>query len=100
MGRISVSLSDLRRAVQQCEQLQQRLMQQEQKMRTIHGRLQQDWVGTSATELTSKMHSFVKGASTKLAELEAHKEELKRYIRKMEEADREDRKARRMSQLP
>ncbi|WP_433751086.1 hypothetical protein [Paenibacillus amylolyticus] len=35
MGRISVSLSDLRRAVQQCEQLQQRLVQQEQKMRTI-----------------------------------------------------------------
>lgn len=98
MGRISVSLSDLRRAVQQCEQLQQRLMQQEQKMRTIHGRLKQDWVGGSATELTSKMQSFVEGASTKLAELEAHKEELKRYIRKMEEADREDRRARRMSQ--
>ncbi|MCM3134092.1 WXG100 family type VII secretion target [Paenibacillus polysaccharolyticus] len=97
MGRISVSLSDLRRAVQQCEQLQQRLMQQEQKMRTIHGRLEQDWVGASATELTSKMQSFVEGASTKLAELEAHKEELKRYIRKMEEADREDRRARRMS---
>jgi WXG100 family type VII secretion target len=98
MGRISVSLSDLRRAVQQCEQLQQRLMQQEQKMRTIHGRLVQGWVGVSATELSSKMQSFVEGASTKLAELEAHKEELKRYIRKMEEADREDRRARRMSQ--
>jgi len=98
MGRISVSLSDLRRAVQQCEQLQQRLMQQEEKMRTIHGRLKQDWVGVSATELTSKMQSFVEGASTKLAELEAHKEELKRYIRKMEEADREDRRARRMPQ--
>ncbi|MCG7384399.1 WXG100 family type VII secretion target [Paenibacillus sp. ACRRY] len=97
MGRISVSLSDLRRAVQQCEQLQQRLMQQEQKMRSIHGRLQQDWVGTSATELTYKMQSFVEGASAKLSELEAHKEELKRYIRKMEEADREERRERRMS---
>ncbi|MEK3923096.1 WXG100 family type VII secretion target [Paenibacillus sp. FSL K6-2393] len=90
MGRISVSLSDLRRAVQQCEQLQQRLIQQEQKMRTIHGRLQQDWVGTSASVLTFKMQSFVEGAAVRLSELEAHKEELKRYIRKMEEADRED----------
>ncbi|MEK3706500.1 hypothetical protein MKY87_20890 [Paenibacillus sp. FSL R7-0198] len=90
MGRISVSLSDLRRAVQQCEQLQQRLIQQEQKMRTIHGRMQQDWVGTSASVLTFKMQSFVEGAAVRLSELEAHKEELKRYIRKMEEADRED----------
>lgn len=94
MGRISVSLSDLRRAVQQCEQLQQRLMQQEQNMRSIYGRLQQDWIGTSATELTYKMQSFMDGASAKLTELEAHKEELKRYIRKMEEADREDRRDR------
>ncbi|MGO4733901.1 WXG100 family type VII secretion target [Paenibacillus sp. 2KB_22] len=94
MGRISVSLSDLRRAVQQCEQLQQRLIQQEQKMRTIHGRLQQDWVGTSASVLTFKMQSFVEGASVRLNELEAHKEELKRYIRKMEEADREDQRNR------
>ncbi|MCZ1263188.1 MULTISPECIES: WXG100 family type VII secretion target [Paenibacillus] len=94
MGRISVSLSDLRRAVQQCEQLQQRLMQQEQKMRSIHGRLKQDWIGTSATELTHKMQSFMDGASAKLNELEAHKEELMRYIRKMEEADREDRRDR------
>ncbi len=94
MGRISVSLSDLRRAVQQCEQLQQRIVQQEQKMRTIHGRLQQDWVGNSADELTYKMQSFVEGASVKLTELEAHKEELKRYIRKMEEADREDQRNR------
>ena len=77
MGRISVSLSDLRRAVQQCEQLQQRLIQQEQKMRTIHGRLQQDWVGTSASVLTFKMQSFVEGAAVRLSELEAHKEELK-----------------------
>ncbi|KOY13164.1 hypothetical protein AMS66_28905 [Paenibacillus xylanivorans] len=68
-----------------------RLMQQEQKMRSIHGRLQQDWIGTSATELTRKMQSFMEGASAKLTELEAHKEELMRYIRKMEEADREDR---------
>ncbi|QOS77103.1 WXG100 family type VII secretion target [Paenibacillus sp. JNUCC31] len=94
MGRISISLSDLRRAVLQCEQLQQRLMQQEQKMRSIHGRLQQDWFGTSANELTYKMQSFMDGASAKLTELEAHKEELKRYIRKMEEADREDRRNR------
>ncbi|MDQ0722509.1 uncharacterized protein YukE [Paenibacillus sp. W4I10] len=94
MGRIAVSLSDLRRAVQQCEQLQQRLIQQEQKMRTIHGRLQQDWVGTSASVLTFKMQSFVEGAAVRLSELEAHKEELKRYIRKMEEADREDQRNR------
>ncbi|MCL6660620.1 WXG100 family type VII secretion target [Paenibacillus amylolyticus] len=94
MGRISVSLSDLRRAVQQCEQLQQRLIQQEQKIRTIHGRLQQDWVGTSASVLTFKMQSFVEGAAVRLSELEAHKEELKRYIRKMEEADREDQRNR------
>ncbi|MCP1424907.1 uncharacterized protein YukE [Paenibacillus xylanexedens] len=94
MGRISVSLSDLRRAVQQCEQLQQRLIQQEQKMRTIHGRLQQDWVGTSASVLTFKMQSFVEGAAVRLSELEAHKEELKRYIHKMEEADREDQRNR------
>ncbi|WP_091015826.1 MULTISPECIES: WXG100 family type VII secretion target [Paenibacillus] len=94
MGRISVSLSDLRRAVQQCEQLQQRLIQQEQKMRTIHGRLQQDWVGTSASVLTFKMQSFVEGAAVRLSELEAHKEELKQYIRKMEEADREDQRNR------
>lgn len=33
---------------------------------------------------------FVEGAAVRLSELEAHKEELKRYIRKMEEADRED----------
>ncbi|MEC0197076.1 hypothetical protein [Paenibacillus taichungensis] len=33
----------------------------------------------------------MEGASAKLTELEAHKEELIRYIRKMEEADREDR---------
>lgn len=94
MGRISVSLSDLRRAVQQCEQLQQRLIQQEQKMRTIHGRLQQDWVGTSASVLTFKMQSFVEDAAVRLSELEAHKEELKQYIRKMEEADREDQRNR------
>lgn len=94
MGRISVSLSDLRRAVQQCEQLQQRLIQQEQKMRKIHGRLQQDWVGISASVLTFKMQSFVEGVAVRLSELEAHKEELKRYIRKMEEADREDQRNR------
>ncbi|MDR6725624.1 uncharacterized protein YukE [Paenibacillus amylolyticus] len=98
MSRISVSLSDLRRAVQQCEQLQQRLIQQEQKMRTIHQRLQQDWVGTASSVLTFKMQSFVEGATVRLRELEAHKEELKRYILKMEEADRDDHKTRRLSQ--
>ncbi|WP_339239941.1 hypothetical protein MKX40_05095 [Paenibacillus sp. FSL R5-0517] len=91
MGRISVSLSDLRRAIQQCEQLQQRLIQQEQQMRNIYGRLQ-DWKGESAVQLTAKMSAFLEGTTSKLAELEAHKEQLKQYIRKMEEADREDRR--------
>ncbi|MEK4662308.1 MULTISPECIES: hypothetical protein [Paenibacillus] len=91
MGRISVSLSDLRRAIQQCEQLQQRLIQQEQQMRNIYGRLQ-DWKGESAVQLSTKMSAFLEGTSSKLAELEAHKEQLKQYIRKMEEADREDRR--------
>ncbi|MBY0219247.1 WXG100 family type VII secretion target [Paenibacillus illinoisensis] len=89
MGRISVSLADLQRAVAQCEQLQERLRQQEQKMNSIHVRLQQDWIGNAATTLGYKMQSFLNEASVRLAELEAHKEELKRYIRKMEEADRE-----------
>ncbi|WFR62782.1 hypothetical protein P9222_32530 [Paenibacillus amylolyticus] len=91
MGRISVSLSDLRRAIQQCEQLQQRLIQQEQQMRNIYGKLQ-DWKGESAVQLSAKMSAFLEGTSSKLAELEAHKEQLKQYIRKMEEADREDRR--------
>ncbi|WP_339259107.1 hypothetical protein MKY85_05150 [Paenibacillus sp. FSL R5-0749] len=91
MGRISVSLSDLRRAIQQCEQLQQRLIQQEQQMRNIYGRLQ-DWKGESAVQLSAKMSAFLEGTTSKLAELEAHKEQLKQYIRKMEEADREDRR--------
>ena len=88
MGRISVSLSDLRRAIQQCEELQQRLIQQEQQMRNIYGRLQ-DWKGESAVRLSGKMSAFLEGTTSKLAELEAHKEILKQYIRKMEEADRE-----------
>ncbi|MFX3651369.1 MAG: hypothetical protein ACE3K2_06140 [Paenibacillus sp.] len=91
MGRISVSLSDLRRAIQQCEQLQQRLIQQEQQMRNIYGRLQ-DWKGESAVQLSAKMSAFLEGTTSKLAELEAHKEQLNQYIRKMEEADREDRR--------
>ncbi|OAX50831.1 WXG100 family type VII secretion target [Paenibacillus sp. AD87] len=91
MGRISISLSDLRRAIQQCEQLQQRLIQQEQQMRSIYGRLQ-DWKGESAVKLSAKMSTFLEGTTSKLAELEEHKEQLKRYIRKMEEADREDRR--------
>ncbi|WP_336781327.1 hypothetical protein [Paenibacillus illinoisensis] len=94
MGRISVSLSDLKRAVQQCEQLQQRLIQQEQQMRSIYGRLQ-EWKGESAVQLSAKMSAFLEGTTARLSELEAHKEQLKRYIRKMEEADREEhRKAR------
>ncbi|OMF11760.1 hypothetical protein BK131_20000 [Paenibacillus amylolyticus] len=91
MGRISVSLSDLRRAIQQCEQLQQRLIQQEQQMRNIYGRLQ-DWKGESAVQLSAKMSTFLEGTTSKLAELEAHKEQLKQYIRKMEEADLENRR--------
>lgn len=90
MGRISVSLSDLRRAVQQCEQLQERLVQQEQKMRSIHSRLEQDWAGNAATTLGFKMQSFLNGTSSRMDELEAHKEALRRYIHRMEEADRED----------
>ncbi|WP_337033843.1 WXG100 family type VII secretion target [Paenibacillus illinoisensis] len=90
MGRISVSLADLQRAVAQCEQLQERLRQQEQKMNSIHVRLQQDWIGNAATTLGYKMQSFLNGASARLAELEAHKEELKQYIRKMEEVDHEE----------
>ncbi|WP_339299986.1 WXG100 family type VII secretion target [Paenibacillus sp. FSL R5-0623] len=90
MGRISVSLSDLRRAVQQCEQLQERLVQQEQKMRSIHSRLEQDWAGNAATTLGFKMQSFLNGTSSRMDELEAHKEALRRYIHRMEEADRAD----------
>ncbi|MNW31279.1 hypothetical protein D3C74_81890 [compost metagenome] len=93
MSRISVSLSDLRRAVQQCEQLRQRLQQQEQHMRSIYARLQ-DWRGESALELSRKMEAFVQGASARMQELESHKAELERYIRKMEEADREERRKR------
>jgi hypothetical protein len=37
-----------------------------------------------------KCRLFLKGLPSKLAELEAQKEQLERYIRKMEEADRED----------
>ncbi|MEY8744425.1 WXG100 family type VII secretion target [Paenibacillus tundrae] len=96
MPRISVSLSDLRRAVQQCEQLQERLMQQEQKMRSIHNRLEQDWVGNAASTLGFKMQSFLSGTSSRMVELEANKEELRQYIRKMEEADREDSRDRRI----
>ncbi|MBY0202388.1 MULTISPECIES: WXG100 family type VII secretion target [Paenibacillus] len=92
MARISVSLSDLRRAVQQCEQLLERLMQQEQKMRSIHSRLEQDWAGNSATTLGFKMQSFLSGTSTRINELETHKEALRRYIHRMEEADREERR--------
>ncbi|WP_338541772.1 hypothetical protein [Paenibacillus tundrae] len=99
MGRISVSLSDLQRAVAQCEQLQERLRQQEQKMSSIYNRLQQDWFGYSATMLGFKIQSFLNGASARLVELETHKEELKRYIRKMEEADREDRSERRSHRM-
>lgn len=93
MSRISVSLSDLRRAVQQCEQLRQRLQHQEQHMRSIYARLQ-DWRGESALELSRKMEAFVQEASARMQELESHKAELERYIRKMEVADREERRKR------
>ncbi|WP_205412027.1 hypothetical protein [Paenibacillus sp. O199] len=43
-------------------------------------------------KLSAKMSTFLEGTTSKLAELEEHKEQLKRYIRKMEEADREDRR--------
>lgn len=86
MGKISVSLSDLRRAVQQCEQLQQNLIQQEQQMQNIYRKLE-DWKGESAIKLSEKMSRFLEGSTSKLAELEAHQERLKQYIRKMEEAD-------------
>lgn len=59
MGRISVSLSDLRRAIQQCEQLQQRLIQQEQQMRNIYGRLH-DWKGSLQYSCLQKCRHFLK----------------------------------------
>lgn len=86
MGRISVSLSDLRRAVQQCEQLQQHLIQQEQQMQNIYRKLE-EWKGESAVKMSEKMSRFLEGSTSRLAELEAHQERLKQYIRKMEEAD-------------
>ncbi|WP_427050966.1 hypothetical protein [Paenibacillus sp. TC-CSREp1] len=88
MGRIAVSLSDLRRAVQQCEQLQQNLIQQEQQMQNIYRKLE-EWKGESAIKLSEKMSRFLEGSTSRLAELEAHQERLKQYIRKMEEADYE-----------
>jgi uncharacterized protein YukE len=97
MSRISLSLGDLRRAVQQCEQLKQRLQHQEQQMRNIYGRLQ-DWRGESAAELTRKMEAFLQGTTVRIQELDEHKEQLKRYIRKIEEADRREEKRKRAAQ--
>ncbi|MGW8958418.1 WXG100 family type VII secretion target [Paenibacillus sp. NPDC055715] len=86
MSRISVSLGDLRRAVQQCGQLKQRLQLQEQQMRNIYDRLH-EWRGESATELTRKMEAFLQGTTVRMQELDEHKEQLKRYIHEMEEND-------------
>lgn len=86
MNRISVQLEDLRRAVQQCDRLKQRLQYQEQQMRTIHSRLH-DWKGESAVKLAQKMELFLQGAAARSQELDIHKEQLLRYIRKMEQTD-------------
>ena len=88
MSRISAQMGDLRRAVQQCEQIKQRLQQQELQMKTIYGRLH-DWRGQSAEKLTSKMETFLQRTPTHIQELDMHKEQLLRYIHKMEEADRQ-----------
>ncbi|WP_422659515.1 hypothetical protein ACK8P5_02985 [Paenibacillus sp. EC2-1] len=87
MSRISVQVDDLRRAIMQCEQLRQRLLQQVTTVRSIHARLQ-DWRGKSAEELSSKMELFMQGAALKIQELEQRIRELEAYISRMLEADR------------
>lgn len=66
-------------------------------MKTIYSRLQ-DWRGESAAELTRKMEAFLQGTTLRIHELDEHKEQLKRYIRKMEEADRREEKRKRAVQ--
>ncbi|MFC7680435.1 hypothetical protein [Paenibacillus sp. GCM10028914] len=87
MSRISVQVDDLRRAIHQCEQLRQRLLQQVTTVKGINARLQ-DWKGKSAEELRMKMERFLQGASSKIAELEQRIRELEAYISRMLEADR------------
>lgn len=87
MSVISVQVEDLRRAIQQCEQLRQRLLQQVATVKSIHARLQ-DWKGKSAEELRIKMELFLQGAYAKIAELELRIRELEAYISRMLEADR------------
>lgn len=62
-------------------------------MKNIYGRLH-EWRGESATELTRKMEAFLQGTTVRIQELDEHKEQLKRYIRKMEEADRREKRKR------
>lgn len=66
-------------------------------MRNIYGRLQ-DWRGESAAELTRKMETFLQGTTVRIQELDDHKEQLKCYIRKMEEADRREERRKRAAQ--
>ncbi|MGM1046298.1 Archaeal/vacuolar-type H+-ATPase subunit I [Paenibacillus uliginis N3/975] len=87
MSRISVQVEDLRRAIQQCEQLRQRLLQQVATVKGISARLQ-EWKGKSAEELRMKMERFVQGANAKISELEQRIRELEAYISRMLEADR------------
>ncbi|NWL88370.1 MULTISPECIES: hypothetical protein [unclassified Paenibacillus] len=86
MSRISLELEDLRRAVQQCEYLKQKLQLQEQQMRSLYRRLH-DWKGASAVKLESKMEAFLREAAKKAYEIDIHKEQLQRYIQQMERVD-------------
>lgn len=88
MSKISLELEDLKRAVQQCQQLRQRLQAQEQQVNSIYSRLQ-DWKGMSADELSRQMEAFLKGSAVHMQEIQAHQEQLERYIRNMEELDRQ-----------
>lgn len=87
MSRISVQVEDLRRAIQQCEQLRQRLLQQVATVKGIAARLQ-EWRGKSAEELRMKMERFIQGATAKINELEQRIRELEAYISRMLEVDR------------
>ncbi len=86
MSRISVELEDLRKAVQQCDRIKQRLQYQEQLMRSMYNRLH-DWRGESAVKLAAKMEAFQQGATQRTEELDTHREQLLRYIEHMERVD-------------
>lgn len=88
MSKISLELEDLKRAVQQCQLLRQKLQTQEQQIKSIYNRLH-DWKGVSAEKLSQQMESFLQKAAVHIQELEAQKEQLLRYIHRMEELDRQ-----------